>query len=187
MRQNIILIGYMGSGKTTIGRKLASNLGFRFVDTDELVREHSGKTIPEIFQEQGEEAFRDFETDVLKSVINSECQIISTGGGLVLREENRMLLKDSGFCVWLKANPDTIYERICRNGNRPLLETENPRQTIYTMLQERTPKYLEAANMEIATDHLGISDLAYGIAESAKVFFRKQALEACEVGPDGTC
>lgn len=185
MRQNIILVGYMGSGKTTIGRKIASNLGFRFVDTDELVRQRADRSIPEIFSESGEEAFREMETEALESVVDNECQVISTGGGIVLRDQNRALLRDAGYCVWLKANPDTIYERICNNGHRPLLETENPRQTIYTMLQERLPKYLDVANLEVATDHLGISDLAYGISESAKVYFRKKALQAHEIGANG--
>ncbi len=171
--QNVILIGFMGTGKTSIGRRVAQSLGFDFVDTDERVVEMEGKPITDIFAEQGEERFRDLESAVLQAVTMGGNQVISTGGGAVLRRENRELLADSGYVIWLNASPGAILERVSRNQERPLLQTEDPMETIESLLEEREKLYLETADFTIDTDGLLPDETAFGICESVRVIFGK--------------
>lgn len=174
-RRNVILVGYMGTGKTSVGRKIADSLGFKFVDTDELIVSMAGKSIPAIFEESGEPAFRDLETKALRSAAAGADQVISTGGGIVLRDENRKIINQSGYCIWLRASADAIFQRVSTNNNRPLLKTENPRETIDSMLREREPSYRAVADLEIKTDGLSIDEVAYGVCESARVHFAHDA------------
>ena len=127
---NIVLIGFMGSGKSSIGRRVATRLGFQFLDTDALLVEREGREITEIFEQDGEARFRDLETSVLSSLGMRDRCVISTGGGVILREENRALLRGLGFTVWLTASEDVIYQRVSRNTKRPLLHTADPRATV---------------------------------------------------------
>ena len=106
---NIVLIGFMGSGKSSIGRRVATRLGFQFLDTDALLVEREGREITEIFEQDGEARFRDLETSVLSSLGMRDRCVISTGGGVILREENRALLGQLGLVVWLTASDDVIY------------------------------------------------------------------------------
>ncbi|MEM7009888.1 MAG: shikimate kinase [Verrucomicrobiota bacterium] len=170
-RRNVILVGYMGTGKTSVGRKIADSLGFQFVDTDEVIERMAGKSIPTIFEERGEPAFRDLETKALNSAAAGIDQVISTGGGIVMRDENRKILDESGYCIWLRASADAIFRRVSTNNHRPLLKTENPRATIDNMLREREPRYRAVADLEIKTDGLSIDEVAYGVCESARVHF----------------
>ncbi|MDE7478489.1 MAG: shikimate kinase, partial [Lachnospiraceae bacterium] len=121
---NIILTGYMGSGKTTVGRNVAKLMNYTFVDTDELIVEQQNRSINEIFAADGEQAFRDMETALLQKLIadKKEHLVISTGGGMPLRAENRQLLSRLGKVVYLKASPKTIYNRIKGDTTRPLLQ-----------------------------------------------------------------
>ena len=167
--RNLILIGFMGTGKTTIGKKVAKSLGFRFVDTDLLITRRAGKSIPKIFAESGEETFRKIETEILKECGAKSNQVISTGGGIVTRPENLEILKSSGYVIWLKAATDTIFDRVSRNRNRPLLQTENPRQTIDDLLKSRTALYEEARHFSIATDDLTMEETSFGVTECAKL------------------
>ena len=171
--QNVILIGYMGTGKTTVGRKIAASLGFAFVDTDERIVKCAGKPIPQIFADDGEEVFRQIESQVIRDAADDTRQVISTGGGIVTRAENREVIHHHGFCVWLQATADTVYKRISGDTNRPLLQTSDPRATISKMLAERESMYAKTAHFEVPTDSLIEADIAYGIAESARVFFRE--------------
>jgi shikimate kinase len=171
--QNIILVGFMGCGKSTIGREIGLQLNYSLVDTDCLIEESVGSTITKIFSEHGEEHFRELETDLLSQIHATACthQIISTGGGLPVREQNRTWLKKLGYVVWLQASADTVMERTRKSNHRPLLNTENPRQMVERMLAERDPIYAEVADLVINTDDLEISEAVHGIIESANYYF----------------
>lgn len=159
----------MGTGKTTVGRKVARSLGFKFVDTDQLIVKRAGKSIPAIFEEDGEKAFREIETEVLRECSEKSGQVISTGGGIVTKARNRKLMKSAGFVVWLRASPESIYDRVKRNRNRPLLRTEDPEGTITKLLAERTPKYEQSHDLAISTDGLTLEETCYGVTESARL------------------
>ncbi len=149
--QCIVLIGFMGSGKTTVGRVLAHQLGWKFCDTDHRVVKTAGKEIPRIFAEDGEDAFRKIESGVLNSLAGSDRIVVATGGGVVTRPENIPLLRAIGFVVWLDAPEEDIFQRVSRNKKRPLLQTENPRETVRTLLATRAPLYQSAADCVIQT------------------------------------
>lgn len=168
---NLVLIGFMGTGKTSIGKLAACSLGFEFVDTDAMIVKKARKAIPRIFAEDGEAAFRDMETSILHKLKGRGNLVVSTGGGIVLREENRALLKDIGFTVWLSAKPETIYGRVATNRGRPLLRTKNPRETISQMMAERESFYNDTCEMKVDTDDLSLDEVAYGIVESARLRF----------------
>ena len=139
----------MGAGKSSVGRCLQRRTGLARFDTDELVAKKFALSIPEIFAKHGEENFRNAETKALRDLPNENAVIIVTGGGIVLREENVDLLKQLGTIVWLDADEETLFERASRRGNRPLLQTENPRASLAEMLQNRTPLYEKAADLRI--------------------------------------
>ncbi len=167
--RNLILIGFMGTGKTTIGKRVAKSLGFRFVDTDALIVKKAGKSIPTIFKESGEDAFRALETGVLKDCRDQTDQVISTGGGIVTRPENLEILKSAGYVIWLKASPDVIFERVSRNKNRPLLQTPDPKKTITDLLSHRKDLYSNAQHLSINTDELTMEETCFGVTESTKL------------------
>jgi shikimate kinase len=150
-RENLVLIGFMGSGKSAIGRVVARRLRFRFVDTDALIVKQAGQPISAIFAESGEEHFRELETEVLQSLRNVRQSVIATGGGVVVKPRNHAILRELGFVVWLTASEDVIFERVSRNSKRPLLQTENPRATISEMLAVRRPLYEAAAAWSLDT------------------------------------
>jgi shikimate kinase len=126
MFKNIILTGFMGVGKTSIGTRLARDLGYTFVDTDELIEADQKTTITEIFAQKGEPYFRDVETRIIKTVLENGNQVVSTGGGAVIRDENREVFKEAGLVVCLTARPEVIYERIKHETHRPLLRSLTP-------------------------------------------------------------
>lgn len=153
MKHNIILIGFMGCGKTSIGIRLSYSRKLVLTDTDKQIEREQQKSISEIFKESGEAAFRDMETAYLKKLLTeSGSSIISTGGGLPLREENRVLLHKLGTAVYLRAKPETIYERLKEDTTRPLLQGENPMQKITALMAERAKVYEQAADMIIDVD-----------------------------------
>ncbi len=170
-RQNIVLIGFMGSGKSSVGRLIAGRLGFQFVDTDALIVQRAGMEIAQIFAREGEERFRDLETAALESLAHRERCVIATGGGVVLRERNRELLRELGFVVLLTASEEVIFERVSRNTKRPLLQTENPRATVSAMLAARQPAYAAAAQWTLDNSTLSHASTAEAvIAEARRVF-----------------
>ncbi len=153
MKANIILIGFMGSGKTSVGVKLARALDYKFLDTDAYIEEEYGKTIAEIFASEGEAKFRELETYVLRKLKDGlHDHVISTGGGMPLREENVTLLQELGHVVYLKASTEMIYERLKDDKTRPLLQGDNPLQKIKELIDHRTPIYEAAADSVIVTD-----------------------------------
>ena len=166
---NVVLIGFMGTGKTSVGERVAASLGFRFADTDSLIETTVGMPIPDIFARDGEDGFRKLESAVLSELIGEQQLVISTGGGIVTVPENIPLLHKLGYVILLTAGEDVIFKRISANQNRPLLHTENPRETIRKLLAARTGLYREAANLEIDTTDLNEEEIAFGICETARV------------------
>ena len=160
--ENIILIGYMGGGKTTVGKVAAERKNYTFVDTDEMIVEQQHRSISEIFAADGERAFRDMETALLGQLIaeKREHLVISTGGGMPLRTENQQLLARLGKVVYLKASPVTIYNRIKGDTTRPLLQCENPLERIEEMIVERSPLYEAGAMFIVEVDELSQSEAA---------------------------
>lgn len=171
--QHIVLVGFMGCGKSTIGRRLAHMLGCPFLDTDQLIEEKTGLTIARLFAERGEPWFRNLETAVLQELgaASPGPRVIATGGGIVGRRINRRLLKQLGYVVWLQVTPATILERTSRNRDRPLLQTEDPAQKIRDLLEVREPLYREAADLTLETSGLDANEIACGILESARYHF----------------
>ena len=173
---NVILIGFMGVGKSTIAKGLAKSLGFDVLDTDKMIEQSQSRSINKIFATEGEESFREMESVILGDLIGStDRSVISTGGGIVTREENIKLLKSIGIIFWLDAGVDSILDRVSGNRDRPLLKTENPRKKIVDLLSEREPLYESCADERIRTDDLSIDEITYGIAETARVWFSSQS------------
>lgn len=142
--KSIVLIGMMGAGKSSVGRCLQQRTGLERLDTDELVEARAGMSIPNIFSRRGEAQFRDMETEVLTELAPGRPAIIVTGGGVVLREANREVLKQIGLVVWLEADEVTLLQRASRRGDRPLLQTEDPRAIVSELLRTRTPALHES-------------------------------------------
>jgi shikimate kinase len=165
---NLMLIGFMGSGKSSVGRLLATNLGFRFVDTDALVIRASGMPIADLFAQQGEAAFRDYEADALASLLGHSSLVVATGGGIVIREGNRALLHRLGLVVGLTATVEVIFDRVSRNNKRPLLQTPNPHGTIADLLAERSPIYSATADLLIDTTARTHAQVAEAILSEAR-------------------
>jgi shikimate kinase len=164
--RNIVLIGFMGAGKSSVGRDLAHHYKFRFLDTDSMIRQKYGKSIPEIFAQLGEETFRADEHAALLHLQRARGIVLATGGGIILRPENHPLLKNIGYVVWLTADEETIWNRVGLNPNRPLLQTENPRETISRLLEYRSPFYQEAADLKVNTTGLTHSEVVQRILYS---------------------
>lgn len=162
--KNIFLVGFMGAGKTTVGRVLADRLGYRYCDADKTVEMQSGKTITEIFAEHGEEHFRDLESSTLESLSRKEKQIIATGGGVMMRDYNRDVMKRAGVTVYLRAPVDVIWQRVKHSRSRPLLQVNDPLGTIRELLEKRTP-YYEMADIIVDTEKLSVEDVADEIIE----------------------
>lgn len=151
--RNVVLIGFMGCGKSTVGIKLSYKLHMTVEDTDKWIEKKEGKSITDIFAENGEAYFRNVETECIRTLTTQPgYHIISTGGGMPLREENRPLLKEMGHVIYLKAKPGTIYGRLAGDTTRPLLQCEDPRQKIQTLLAQRDPIYSAAADSIITVD-----------------------------------
>ena len=137
----------MGTGKTSVGRRLASQLRMRYVDTDDIIERDSGRRITTIFAEDGEPAFRDLESEAVRKASKLYNHVISTGGGVVLRETNMEVLKRNGIIFCLTATPEEIYQRVRHQTHRPLLQTPDALAKIRSMLKERHPDYAEADYM----------------------------------------
>lgn len=151
--KKLVLIGYMGAGKTTIGRRLSQELQVPFYDTDSYIEEKQGRCISDIFAENGEEYFRCLETEYLKELLEQEGDgVLSTGGGLPLRRENRELLGKMGCTVYLQVSKDTVLERLKEDTTRPLLQVADREARIEEMLRVRHPVYMEAADLAVAAD-----------------------------------
>lgn len=142
--RHLWLLGLSGSGKSTVGPRLAQALGLPWMDTDEQIARDSGKSIPEIFQKEGEEGFREWEAGVLAKVSAGPASVISCGGGIVLRESNRKTMASTGLRIYLRADPATLARRLRSSQDRPLLSGKSPEETLANQLAQRAPGYEES-------------------------------------------
>jgi shikimate kinase len=169
---NLALIGFMGTGKTSVGRLAAEQLHFNYLDTDELIQTHTGRAIADIFRKDGEAAFRDLERKLVEDLIGLTKTVIATGGGLPVNPQNLTSLKTHSLVVCLWASPEKIWERVKNQSHRPLLEEADPQKKIRELLAVREPFYKQAdvlMNTEIRT----VREMAHQVAHQ----FRMAAAE----------
>ncbi|MGH8615593.1 MAG: shikimate kinase AroK [Gammaproteobacteria bacterium] len=157
--ENIFLIGPMGSGKTTVGRALARRLDKAFFDSDQVIEERTGVCVAVIFEIEGEQGFRRREKTVINDLTLNKDIVLATGGGSIMDAENRCHLLSRGFVVYLKAPVDQLFERSNRDRNRPLLQTEHPRQTLEALVRKREAIYRDAADLIINTDDRAVKQV----------------------------
>lgn len=150
--KRVVLVGPMGAGKSTIGRLLAKELGYRFLDSDRIIEERCGANIPWIFDVEGEDGFRQRETSMLDELSNEVGTVLATGGGAVMRAENHGLLKKNAVVVYLKTSIDQQVERTRKDRNRPLLQNEDPEGVLRRLFAIRDPLYTELADIVMFTD-----------------------------------
>jgi shikimate kinase len=155
----IALIGFMGAGKSAVGREVSRRIGWPRHDTDEMIRQRFGISIPDIFAQHGEPAFRDAETALLKTLRRGITGIVVTGGGIILRTQNVQLLRGMGRIVWLDADEKVLWQRVSKHSARPLLQTPDPRARFAELLQERLPLYRSAADYRISTSSNSIAQV----------------------------
>lgn len=167
---NIILTGFMGSGKSTVGIRLSYRLKCVVEDTDKRIEREQGRTVNEIFGTEGEAYFRNLETECLKKMLSEPGnRIISVGGGLPVREENRKLLKELGTVVYLRISPEKAYERLKEDDTRPLLKGEDPLGKIRKLMQEREPVYAEAADITVDVDDKDMEEILEWITKRCRI------------------
>ena len=162
----IALIGFMGAGKSAVGRELSRRIGWPRHDTDEMIRAQFGISIPDIFARHGETAFRDAETALLKTLRRGLAGIVVTGGGIILRSQNVQLLRGIGRVVWLDAEEGVLWQRVSKHSARPLLQTPDPRARFSELLRERLPLYQSAADYRINTSINSIAQVSNAIIAS---------------------
>lgn len=156
----IVFIGPMGAGKTTIGKILAKELGFEFYDSDKEIERRTGANIPWIFDVEGEQGFRDRESQVIKDLAALKNVVLATGGGAMMREDNRGYVKKSGFVVYLNTSVEQQYKRTHKDKNRPLLQGDNDaRQVLSELFEKRDPVYREVADYVIDTDRKSMKNI----------------------------
>lgn len=149
--RSIVLVGMMGAGKSTVGRRLATRLNLPFVDADHEIEAAAGKSISDIFAEHGEGHFRDGEAKVIARLLQNGPVVLATGGGAVLREDTRARIRQQAISIWLKADAETILRRVRRRSNRPLLQTGDQAETVTRLIAEREPIYSQAADIIVVS------------------------------------
>jgi len=171
MKTNIALIGFMGTGKTAVGKALAEKLDKKFIELDPLIEQKAGKTIPEIFKQDGEITFRELEIEVTKDVAEGKNQVIACGGGIVLNKINIDRLRKESLIVYLTASPQIILKRTSNDAEeRPLLKVANPALTIQELLAFRKPFYERAADIKINTSKLDVDSVVKQIINKLKEY-----------------
>jgi len=163
--RRVFLVGPMGAGKTTIGQLLAKHLGYNFLDSDREIEEHTGATIPLIFELEGEEGFRRREIHAIDELTQNLDIVLATGGGAVLRPENRSALSTRGIVVYLHASIEQLYQRTAKDRHRPLLQTSDPRARLRQIMQEREPLYREVARIIVDTTGKPVSVVVQEIVD----------------------
>ncbi|MCE2400514.1 shikimate kinase [Candidatus Poribacteria bacterium] len=166
--RNIVLVGFMGTGKTSIGKRLSSQLRMRYIDTDSVIEKDSRRRISDIFAQDGEDVFRQLESEAVNKVSKLYNHVISTGGGVVLKEINVTKLKENGIVFCLRATPEEIYRRVGHQTHRPLLQTPDAMETIRTMLAARAPYYAQADHTVETTDR----SFEEVIADIRRIYFK---------------
>ncbi len=157
--KNIFLVGPMGAGKSTVGRQLAEVLSLEFKDSDQEIQRRTGVDIPTIFEYEGEEGFRNRERQVIDELSAEGGVVLATGGGAVLRPENRRDLTSRGVVIYLHCSPEQQYSRTSRDRNRPLLHTEDPLERLRGLMEERDPLYRQVADLVVSTERRGTSSV----------------------------
>lgn len=170
---NIMLIGFMGAGKTTVSRQLSKDLNMPEVDMDAYIVEHEGKKISQIFDEVGEEGFRTIETGCLREIQQTKGRIVSCGGGAVLKDENVELMKKAGVIVLLTATPETVYNRVKNSNDRPILNGNMNVEFIEQLMNKRKDRYQEVADVRISTDEKSIKEISQEIQLKLAQFTKK--------------
>ncbi|MGD8514180.1 MAG: shikimate kinase AroK [Granulosicoccaceae bacterium] len=165
-QRNIFLVGLMGAGKSSVGRQLAKILQCEFIDSDHVIEQRTGASIPLIFDIEGEEGFRQREEQIIDELTRQPGIVLATGGGAVLRENNRQHLRNRGCVIYLSATAGQLYERTKRDRNRPLLQTDNPRARIEELLAQRDPLYREVADIVIDTDGHSVRHVVNSILDA---------------------
>lgn len=164
-KRNIFLIGPMGAGKSTIGRQLAQMLGMEFLDSDSVIEVRAGADIDWIFDVEGEAGFRKREERIISELTQGQGIVLSTGGGSILSKDNRKVLSARGIVIYLETTVDKQFERTQRDRKRPLLQTEDPRQTLEALAKVRNPLYEEIADITLQTDDQAAKVVATNIIE----------------------
>ncbi|MBO4790603.1 MAG: shikimate kinase AroK, partial [Oxalobacter sp.] len=175
MQPNIFLVGLMGSGKTTVGRLLAKRLGLKFIDSDQEIEARTGATISWIFEIEGEDSFRQREVDTINELTARKGILLATGGGSVIRPENREVLKKRGIVIYLRASVTNILKRTQHDRNRPLLQTEDRRAKLEALAKEREPLYQEVADIIVDTGRPNVHAMVQSIANQIKGFKKKNS------------
>jgi len=152
LRKPLVLVGMMGAGKSAIGRRVADRPGLDFADADTEIEAAAGCSIPDIFELHGEEGFREGERRVILRLLEGPVRVVATGGGAFMNRETRAAIKERAISVWLRADFETLWRRVSRRGNRPMLKTDNPRETLRALIEERSPVYSEADLAVDSTD-----------------------------------
>jgi shikimate kinase len=158
--RNLVLIGFMGSGKSSVGRELAKRWNFRFIDTDAMIRHKYDLSIPDIFSKHGETFFREAEHQALVRLRGVSSTIIATGGGIVIQPRNLPMLRALGRVVWLCADQTTILDRVGKSTHRPMLNQTDPEESVSRLLKERAPLYHQAADLRVETSGLTHREVA---------------------------
>jgi shikimate kinase len=165
-RTNVALVGFMGAGKSTVGRELAVRLGKTFVETDSLAEERAGMAVSDVFARQGEQYFRDLESAVVREVAGLRDCVIACGGGVVLRDDNVVALRASAVLVYLEASPQSVLDRLGpRSAVRPLLSGEERAQRVLELMSQRQPVYAAAADITVPTDGLRVDQVVRNVEE----------------------
>lgn len=165
--KHLILVGMMGTGKSTIGRALAQRLHMPWMDTDELIEQRINMSIAAFFQKEGEKAFRQIESEILQQVLQRSPQVITTGGGMVLKQENRNLMRENGWVICLVAQPEILVQRLSNDRSRPLLQGKELRSKIEQLWRERAEKY-QFADWQIDTGQYSVKEVVKRIADRWK-------------------
>ncbi len=165
---NLVLIGFMGSGKTTVSNALEHLFSMEVIEMDQVIEQREGMTIPEIFDTHGEQYFRDAETNLLIELQSRRNVVISCGGGTAMREENVAEMKKNGKVILLTAEPETVFERVKNSHNRPLIENNKNVAFIAELMEKRRPKYEAAADIIIHTDHKTAEQICEEIVKKAQ-------------------
>lgn len=178
-RTNLVLVGPMGAGKTSVGKLLAQQLDLEFLDADRELEARCGADIPWIFDIEGETGFRHREQEIIADLCQRKGILLATGGGAVLREENRIQLRNAGVVVYLSASARQILERVSKDTNRPLLQVEDPAAAIQSILQEREPLYRQVADLVVcSSDHESPASMAQKIRSQLQQKFPNQFEQA---------
>lgn len=177
MSGNLILVGMMGSGKTTMGKALAKHLGKTFVDSDEEIQKRTGVTITHIFDVEGEAGFRQREAAVISDLVGGENMVLATGGGAVLADQNRTVLKQNGITIYLKASVHDLWQRTRHDRNRPLLQTGDPHAKLSELFHQRDPLYREVADIVIQSGKQSVHSLMLQLAREIETY-RSRLIES---------